>query len=463
MLLIAIVGYLVITVAIGFLAKRWVANAEDFIMAGRNLPVYLNAAAIFALWFGSETVLGASSEFLEHGLLGVIEDPFGAVLSLVLVGVFYARKLYRLNVYTIIDLFRMRFGILTERISGLMMIFSFFGYCAAQLVALGLLLSTITSLDFHYSILLCAVLVVFYTFWGGMWAVSITDFLQSIMIVVGLVALAWAWGRQTPGLDAVLRSVSPDHFRFFPEGGGLNWVHWISAWMVIGLGSIASQDVFQRVNSARSEKAAYYSTLLGAGLYLLLALLPLYLILNANYLFPEAMLGDLQTVLPTIVLQKGSIGIQILFFGSLISAIMSTASGSLLAPASILSENILKPLVANRLTTKGFLWMTRFCVLAVGLISAFFAVANKDIYALVGVSSIFGLVSLFVPLNVALFTSWSNGPGALASMILGAGIWVIFEFLYPIPVDALWPGLLASITGYGLGTLYHRLNPSPAV
>ena len=463
MLLIAIVGYLVITVAIGFLAKRWVANAEDFIMAGRNLPVYLNAAAIFALWFGSETVLGASSEFLEHGLLGVIEDPFGAVLSLVLVGVFYARKLYRLNVYTIIDLFRMRFGILTERISGLMMIFSFFGYCAAQLVALGLLLSTITSLDFHYSILLCAVLVVFYTFWGGMWAVSITDFLQSIMIVVGLVALAWAWGRQTPGLDAVLRSVSPDHFRFFPEGGGLNWVHWISAWMVIGLGSIASQDVFQRVNSARSEKAAYYSTLLGAGLYLLLALLPLYLILNANYLFPEAMLGDLQTVLPTIVLQKGSIGIQILFFGSLISAIMSTASGSLLAPASILSENILKPLVANRLTTKGFLWMTRFCVLAVGLISAFFAVANKDIYALVGVSSIFGLVSLFVPLNVALFTSWSNGPGALASMILGAGIWVIFEFLYPIPVDALWPGLLASITGYGLGTLYHRLNPSPGV
>lgn len=214
MLLVAILVYLVFTVSIGYFAKRWVSNAEDFIMAGRNLPAYLNAAAVFALWFGSETVLGASSEFLEHGLLGVIEDPFGAVLGLVLVAVFYARRLYRLNVYTIIDLFRMRFGRVAEQISGVMMIFSFFGYCAAQLVALGLLLSTITGMALPTTVLISAGMVIFYTFWGGMWAVSITDFLQSIMIVTGLVALTIVWGSQSDGFQSVIHSVSSSHYQF---------------------------------------------------------------------------------------------------------------------------------------------------------------------------------------------------------------------------------------------------------
>ncbi|HPG05546.1 MAG TPA: sodium:solute symporter family protein [Saprospiraceae bacterium] len=456
MLLVAILVYLVFTVSIGYFAKRWVSNAEDFIMAGRNLPAYLNAAAVFALWFGSETVLGASSEFLEHGLLGVIEDPFGAVLGLVLVAVFYARRLYRLNVYTIIDLFRMRFGRVAEQISGVMMIFSFFGYCAAQLVALGLLLSTITGMALPTTVLISAGMVIFYTFWGGMWAVSITDFLQSIMIVTGLVALTIVWGSQSDGFQSVIHSVSSSHYQFFPHDGPLEWVHWITAWMIIGLGSIASQDVFQRVNSARSEKAAYYSTLIGAGLYLIFAMIPLYLILLANHLFPEMMAGNLQTVLPTIVLQKGHIGLQILFFGSLVSAILSTASGSLLAPASILSENILKPLVADRLTSQRFLWLTRLCVLLVGLISVFFALGHQNIYDLVGISSVFGLVSLFIPLNVALFTKWSNRTGALWSMICGAGIWIYFEYFYPLAVDALWPGVLASLLGYLVGTWIYK-------
>lgn len=226
--------------------------------------------------------------------------------------------------------------------------------------------------------------------------------------------------------------------------------------MIIGLGSIASQDVFQRVNSARSEKAAYYSTLIGAGLYLIFAMIPLYLILLANHLFPEMMAGNLQTVLPTIVLQKGHIGLQILFFGSLVSAILSTASGSLLAPASILSENILKPLVADRLTSQRFLWLTRLCVLLVGLISVFFALGHQNIYDLVGISSVFGLVSLFIPLNVALFTKWSNRTGALWSMICGAGIWIYFEYFYPLAVDALWPGVLASLLGYLVGTWIYK-------
>ena len=106
-LLTSIIIYLVITLLIGFWASRKVNNTKDFVVAGRQLPTYMAAAALFATWFGSETIMGASSEFVEHGLIGVIEDPFGAALCLILVGAFYARPLYRMNILTFNDFFKL--------------------------------------------------------------------------------------------------------------------------------------------------------------------------------------------------------------------------------------------------------------------------------------------------------------------------------------------------------------------
>ncbi|MCU0420983.1 MAG: sodium:solute symporter, partial [Cyclobacteriaceae bacterium] len=92
MLLASIVVYLLATLAIGYWASRKVKTSGDFMLAGRSLPMVLSASALFATWFGSETVFGASSEFLKGGVLGVIEDPFGAALCLLLFGLFFARK-----------------------------------------------------------------------------------------------------------------------------------------------------------------------------------------------------------------------------------------------------------------------------------------------------------------------------------------------------------------------------------
>src|SRR5690606_370899 len=175
--------------AIGVAATRLVHTSDDFINASRRLPFLLSSMALFALWYGSETVFGASSEFMQHGLLGVIEDPFGGFLCLLLFGLFLVRPLYRLNMRTLGDLFRQRYGPRVETVAAVCMILTFIGYIAAQLVALALLFQTVFGMSLQAGLVSSALIVTLYTAAGGMWAISLTDFIQSLVIVTGLLLL----------------------------------------------------------------------------------------------------------------------------------------------------------------------------------------------------------------------------------------------------------------------------------
>lgn len=331
------------------------------------------------------------------------------------------------------------------------MVVSFVGYAAAQIVALGLLVHSLIGWSMFSSMLLSVSIVVLYTFTGGMWAVSITDFIQSILIVSGLIAIAWYITDQTDGVHAVFSSIKPNQTQLLPESTATGWLNWISAWMVLGFGSIASQDIFQRVNAARSEDAAYYSTIMGAALYFIFSMIPLYLVLVIQNLDPSILEGDLQLALPQMVLKTMPVWLQVLFFGSLLSAIMSTCSGALLAPASLLSENIIKPLLKTKLNDQRLLWMTKSSVIAVGLVSFFIATESQNIFELVSEASVIGLVSVFVPFCAALFFDFNNKIAATLSMLLGIIVYAIFSFNQITEIDPLLPGLLASFVGLGIG------------
>jgi SSS family transporter len=457
MLILFIALYFIVTLSVGFYASRKVQTTGDFINAGRSLHPAINTAALFALWFGSETIFGASAQFAEHGLIAIIEDPLGGVLCLLLVGFFFSRKLYQLNIYTIGDLFRKQYGPKVEILSAILMILSFVGYAAAQIVALGLLVHTILSLSIPLSMLLSVSVVVFYTFTGGMWAVSITDFVQSILIVTGLIAIAWYMTDMIGGTAIVFQSLKPAQTQFLPEQNFESWLNWIASWMVLGFGSIASQDIFQRVNSARSEDAAYYSTLLGAVLYFIFAMIPLYLVLAIQASDTSLLTGDLQLALPQMVLKTMPIWLQVLFFGSLLSAIMSTCSGALLAPASLLSENIIKPMFRSTLSDHKLLLLTRMSVICIGVISFIIALSSQNIFGLVSEASVIGLVSVFVPFVAALFFEFKNKWAAFLSMIMGIVSYAIFSIFHISTINPLLPGLLFSLTGLITGILITRL------
>jgi len=469
-LLAFIIGYMVVTVWVGWLAGRRVKTAADFAVAGKQLPLFMAACALFATWFGSETVMGASARFVEEGVPGIIEDPFGAALCLILAGLLIAKPLYKRNLLTFSDFFRIRFSKATEVVSALFMVPSFFSWIAAQLVALAIILETVSGLDRMWGVTLCTGLVLVYTYVGGLWAVAVTDFIQTMVILVGLIILAIILVGEVGGFGALLSAVpadKPDFFRFLPRGNAISIIEWVAAWMTIGLGSIPQQDVFQRVMSARTERASVMACYIAAFMYLTVALIPLVISYSGSILHPDLAVGDKQGLIPTMVLKYHGLGTQILFFGALMSAILSTASGAMLAPATVIGENLVKRLYKKELTDAQLLRTMRFSLVGVALLTGGMAVWRNDIYELVSESSAFSLVSLFVPLIAGLYWDKANNMGAIVSMVSGFLVWILALWLLPMVridvgsgtflalltnVPAMLWGVMASVVGMLLGT-----------
>jgi SSS family transporter len=454
LLLFSIIAYLAITILVGYWASRKVKTSGDFMLAGRSLPMVLSSSALFATWFGSETVFGASSEFLKGGLYSVIEDPFGASLCLLLFGLFFARKLYNMNLLTLGDFFKVRFGKKTEFVATLFLAPPYVGYIAAQLVAMGLILNVVTGMETWQGVVISAFVVTFYTYIGGMWAISITDFIQSIIIIIGLAVLAFILANKAGGVMKVLNDMPRESLKFFPS---LEWKQvttYLAAWSVLGLGSIPSQDVFQRTMSSNSASTAVRSCYIAACLYLTVAMLPLFISLCTKHLYPSQIDGDHQLALPNMVLAHTKLPIQILFFGSLLSAIMSTTSSAILAPAAIFSENLLKPMAKVKFTDRQLLLLTRISVLFFAGIATIMACMRSNIYELVGESSVLSLVSLFAPLVLGLYWKKSSSYGAITSMIAGLTAWIFFR-VYEISIPALVPATAISMATFVMVSLVY--------
>lgn len=193
-LIVLVCMYMLVSIGIGLWAARRVRNTADYALAGRSLPLAMVITATFATWFGSETVLGLPGRFIEGGIAGVIEEPFGSGMALILVGMFFARKLYKMDLLTIGDFYRKRYGKKIELACAIFIILSYLGWVGAQVAALGLVLNLVTEgvVSVSLGMTIGTFVVLFYTVYGGMWSVAVTDFFQMIIIVAGLIAVAVA-------------------------------------------------------------------------------------------------------------------------------------------------------------------------------------------------------------------------------------------------------------------------------
>lgn len=466
MLIWFIVLYLAVSIGIGLYAATRVHNVKDYVVAGRHLPLYIVTATVFATWFGSEAVLGISAKFVQDGLGGIIEDPFGASMCLILVGVFFAAKLYRMNLLTIGDYYRQRYGRKVEVLTSLAIIASYLGWVSAQIVALGLVFSFVTqgALSTTEGMLLGAGIVLFYTIFGGMWSVALTDAFQMTIIVIGMLYLAWLLAGMAGGAEVVIsHAANADKFNFWPKLETRDVLAFIGAAVTMMLGSIPQQDVFQRVMSAKTEKIAMSGAILGGSLYFIFAFIPIFLAYSATLIDPK-MVADLieqdaQLILPTVIINHTPLFAQIMFFGALLSAIMSTASGTLLAPSVTFTENILKGFIAPK-SAQQFLFIIRIVVVCFAIGVTLFALqSDASIYEMVGNAYKVTLVTAFVPLVFGLYWKRANTRGALCSIFAGFSSWIFLEIFYP---EGLWPpqlaGLLLSVLGMVLGSLLPQLG-----
>lgn len=469
MLLGFVILYLVISLGIGMYAATKVHNAKDYIAAGRSLPIYVVMAMVFATWFGAETVLGIPATFLEEDLGGLISDPFGASLCLVLFGLFFARKLYRMNLLTIGDFYRERYGRNVEVITGIAIALSYLGWVSAQVTALGLVFNVLSdgSITQAQGILIGAAVVLMYTLYGGMWSVALTTFFQMIVIVVGLFYIAWLVSDLTGGVAPVIEHAAAyEKFRFWPELNAVAMVAFISGLLTMGFGSIPQQDVFQRANASRNENIAVWGTVLGGVAYFLFAAVPLFLAYSANIIDPALtarwLAEDSQKLLPELVKGHLPLFAQVVFYGALLSVIMSTASGTLLAPSVTLSENVIKDFITRRkhLPERKLLALTRWVVAGFSLCVTLYALWALDqetgIHQMVENAYKVTLVLAFVPLVAGLYWKRANTAGAYLAIGLGLATWLPMEFLLPEGEDPIPPqfaGFLMACAGMVAGSL----------
>lgn len=461
MLVGLVVLYLAASAAIGFYAARRVDGAADFALAQGRFGSTVVAATVFATWFGAETVLGIPATFLQEGLRGIVADPFASAVCLLLVAFVFARPFHRLRGLTLGDFFRARFGRPTEIALSLAIAFSYLGWVAGQFVALGLALEVLSggAIPLHVGVAAGATLVIAYTAAGGMWSVALTDFFQALVIIAGLLYVACVVAGIAGGPVAVLGAAAQgDRLRFLPQADVASILAWITSALVIVLGSVPQQDVLQRVKSARGEGHAVAGSAAGGMLYFAIAFLPIFLACAALTVDP-ALVKDLaardpQLILPTFILQRTPLAVQALFFGALLSAILSTAGGALLAPAVMLAENVVRPLAGAR-SDRAVLGMQRATVVVLGAaVLAMALVSHASIYDLVNNSGKVVLVAAFVPLAAGLFWPRANARGSHASMALGLAAWIACEALAPrAALPPALAGLLASLVGMVAGSL----------
>ena len=459
-----VVVYLLVSVAVGLYAASRVKNTADYTIAGRSLPLYIIIATTFATWFGSETVLGIPAKFIEGGLSKTVEDPFGAAFCLIFVGMFFAHRLYKMNLLTIGDFYRVRYGRGVEIFSSVVILISYLGWVAAQITALGLVFSLLTAgaISIKTGMFLGTAVVLLYTIFGGMWSVALTDFFQMVIIVVGLTLIAWFAAGLAGGTNRVIEyAASKDMFQFFPGPSFKGWLFWLGAAITIMIGSIPQQDVFQRVMSAKDAQTAVRGPIIGGTAYLLFATVPMFIGVAAFLVMPDVATGlhkeDPQKILPTLVMEHMPTWLKVFFFGALLSAIMSTASAALLAPSTTFVENVLKnfmplsdkkELRAMRIT----LFIFAICVLGYSM-----AMEGTPIYELVSKAYQFPVVGAFFPLVCGLYWKRSTTQGAIWSIVLGMSTWVLLDFT---PLGEEFPSVLGGFILAGAGMYVGSLLPT---
>jgi len=465
-----VVLYLLGTLALGMWAGTRIKNTSDFAVAGRSLPLVMVITTTFATWFGAETVMGIPAKFVQGGLNAVIEDPFGAGMCLVLVGLFFATKLYKLNLLTIGDYYRQRYGKGIEIFCSVAIIMSYLGWVAAQITALGLVFSVLTAgaMSPAAGMIVGTLTVLIYVVVGGFLAVAITDFIQMIVLVVGMSVIAWFAADLAGGAGNVMAMAqNADLWRVWPEPSFTDIMFFIAAAVTMMFGSIPQQDVFQRVMSAKDAPTARTGAVIGGVSYILFAFVPMFIVAAAVVVMGSQALeiaqNDYQRLLPTFVMTKMPLVMQILFFGALLSAIKSTSSATLLAPSTSFVENILKN-IRPGMTDRQQLLAMRITIVIFATLVLLYAIAMEgtSIYELVSSAYQVPLVGAFVPLVMGLYWKRATTQGAILSIAGGLLTWVLF-FEQVTGWGVHFPGQLAGLIMAFAGMVVGSLAPQVLV
>ena len=451
--LVCILIYVVLQLALAFVFARRNRNEEDYLLAGRSLGPWMATFTVFATWYGAETCIGATGEAYSRGLSGVLADPFGYAVGIVLMGLLFGAVLWKKGIVTMADLFRARYGVGVERLAAVIMVPSTLMWAAAQVRGFGQILSSVSEVGLLASITLAAAVVIAYTAIGGMWADAITDLVQGLVLIAGILVLFVVFVN-LGGLHEVAalppQKLDPLHER--------SWLDALDTLAVPIFSTIAAQELVSRVLSMRNAALARNATVAAGGLYLLMGIIPVVIGLGAaTYIGVDQ---DPEQVLSRFAQEQLPMPLYILFLGALVSAILSTLSGALLVAGSLAAHNLyagLRPGLSEAHKLKA----NRYAVVFFGLVAYVIALTSEGMYELVQESSSIGTSGILILL---LFAVWAprlgTAPSAYAALVMGTGTYLVGAHLIGLESPYLL-SVSVSLLAYLLCVPLGRRNEAP--
>jgi SSS family solute:Na+ symporter len=439
-LLVAILGYVLVQFAIGTWVSRRVSNETDYILAGRGLGVGLVTFSVFATYFGAEAIVASGGSVYEKGLSGALVDPVGYASAIVIVGVFFARALWSRGLTTFADLFRQRYSQGVEKLVVIVLLPGSVIWAAAQVRAFGQVLSANSEMSLAVTITLAAILVGAYSVVGGLLADAVTDVIQGVAVVLGLLILGAVVAVHVGGMTSGLAQVEAEQLKL-ADG---DWLQTLEQLAIPICGTIVAVELISRFLGARTADVARIGTVLGGSIYFFVGLIPVFLGLVGPRIagnVPEA-----EQIVPRLAELYLPGVLYVAFVGAIISAILSAVHAALHAPASQISHNIVVKIVPG-ISDRGKLWSVRMTVMVLSIVAFVLAITSQRIKDLVETASAFGSAGVFVTSLFALFTRFGGPTSAYASVAAGMLVWAGGKYVLDLSAPYVM-GLLAALVAY---------------
>ncbi|MDH5198302.1 MAG: sodium:solute symporter family protein [Gemmatimonadota bacterium] len=449
--LTGVLVYILLQLALGFWVSRRVKTEDDYLVAGRRLGFPIVMFTVFATWFGAETCIGSAGEAYRAGLSGTTADPFGYAGCLLFMALVYAVPLWKRKLTTLADLFRQRYGQGVERLAVLLLVPTSLMWAAAQIRAFGHVLGAASNFSIEFTVTIAAVVVIVYTVAGGLLADAITDFVQGVVLIIGLALVAGLMFAS--GDFAVIRELPAEQLSL--RAPDATWLATLEAWAIPIMGSVVAQELVQRVIAAKSPQVAQRATISAALLYFAVGTIPLMVGLAAIRLAPgitepeQVLILRAEHYLPGIL--------YVVFAGALVSAILSTVDSALLVSGSLLAHNVVLPVLPHA-TERTKLTVNRAAVATFGLLAYVLALSAPSVYGLVEQASAFGGASVFVAMTFGLFSRIGGARSATGSVVAGVGVYTVGTYGMDLPYPFL-SSLVASGLVY-LGVSVFERGPS---
>jgi solute:Na+ symporter, SSS family len=449
-----ILGFLGIYVAIilylGFRYSGRIEESDDLALAGRNLTLPFLVPSIVATWICAGAIMGAAAEAYLWGFQGVIWDPFGPVLMMFIVAIFFAYRLRQSRFSTVVDFMSTRYN---ERVGEhylFIQVLSATSWLGGQLVALGIIVNLTTGVGMAAATIIATAVVILVTYFGGLWALSRVDVIGFILIIVGLFIMFPIVIGEVGGWEYFVNNAANwgelPTFAIFPvaaEDGGFIWytgllgiMYYLSAWASLGIGDINSQVLLQRVLAAKDEKTAVRGFMISGVAYLVLGMIPVLMGIAMFTYGLELPIEQTEYVLPWVAENFLPNWAGVLFIVALTAAIISTVGDNCLIVSTMIGHN-LYPKFVKGATPRQKLKAMRVAIPVVALVAMGIALMFTTVYKLIVFTGAISLVTIIMPYVFGFFWKKANTKGALASFYTGAVTTAIsFLLIFPYTQDA---------------------------